>query len=113
LGLDGLALALALASFIVLTPLLLLAALLYDFQTPPRRALPGFKTLLILMLVCAVVLQTFALGTFAFAASTVARLVMLLAMSAGIAWAIFAELTRARHPPQTPAEASPWISLSE
>jgi hypothetical protein len=112
-GLDDLALGLALASFIVLTPLLLLAALLYDFQTATVRVLPGFKTLLVLMLICALVLQIFALGTLAFASSTFARITLLLAMSGAIAWAIFAEIVRAKQPEPAPAAPSPPLPVSE
>ena len=111
--LDDLALALALGSFILLTPLLLLAALLYDFQMTPGRVLPGFKTLLILMLICVLALQVFALGTLAFASSIVARLALLLAMSGAVAWAIFAEITRANQPEPAPAAGSPPLSVSE
>jgi hypothetical protein len=101
--LEGWAMAVALAAFIVLTPLLVLAGLFYEFQTEPNRILPGFKTLLLLMFLCWIALEIFALGTFAFGWSTIARLVLLVMMAGSIALVIFAQLLKLK-PPVPPAE---------
>jgi ABC-type transport system involved in cytochrome c biogenesis permease subunit len=101
--LEGLAIGLALVCFIVLTPLLVLAGLFYEFQSDPERVLPSFKTLLVLMFLCWVALEIFALGTLAFAASNVARLILLLMMAGAIALVIFSHLLKAKSP-APPAE---------
>ncbi len=95
---EELAIGLALACFITLTPLLVLAALLYEFQTDSARVLPGFKALLILMLLSCAALEIFALGSLAFAWSSSARLVLLMMMAGAIALAIFSQAFTTRQP---------------
>jgi ABC-type transport system involved in cytochrome c biogenesis permease subunit len=94
--LEGLAVGLALVCFIVLTPLLILAGLFYEFQSDPERVLPSFKTLLVLMFLCWLALEIFALGTLTFAASNIARLILLVIMAGSIALVIFSHLLRTK-----------------
>ena len=99
--LDGLATGIALAAFLVLTPLLVFAGLLHSFRTDSRSALPSFRTLLIIMLVCWTSVEVFALGAFAFTWSGGARLAFLLVSSAAVASLIFAQFVKPRD--HTPA----------
>lgn len=94
--LDDIAIGIPFACFVVLTPFLLLAGLLYDFQTDSQSALPTFKTLLILMLVCWAALEIFALGAFAFEWSSVGRLVFLFVVSGAVALLIFSQFIKAK-----------------
>lgn len=87
--LQGAAIGLTLGCFIGFSPLLVVAGLLYEFQTETERRLPGFKTLLVLMLLCWTVLAVFALGTLALGWNAVARFLLLLMMAAAIAGLIF------------------------
>jgi hypothetical protein len=98
LHLEGAAIGITLACFIVLSPLLVLAGLLYEFQSNPEPILPSFKTLLILMFLCWTALEIFALGALAFRWSNAIRVVLLLIMSGTIAWLIFSYLVKARSP---------------
>jgi hypothetical protein len=79
----------ALACFIVLSPLLVLAGLFYESPSETKRNLPSFRTLLILMLLCWTVLEVFALGTLVLGWNAVARFLLLLIMATAIAGLIF------------------------
>lgn len=101
--LDGVAIGITLAAFLVLTPLLVFAGLLYNFRSDSQSALPSFKTLLIIMLVCWTSVEVFALGAFAFAWSGTARMAFLLIGSAAVAFLIFSQFAKPRG--QAPAPA--------
>jgi hypothetical protein len=88
---DDLAIGVALASFVIVTPLLVFAGLLYNFRGNSESALPRFKALLIIMLVGWASVELFALGAFAFAWSDIARWAFLLIGSVIVAFLIFAQ----------------------
>jgi len=103
--LDGLAIGVALAGFVIVTPLLVFAGLLYNFRSDSESALPGFKALLVIMLVGWASVEVFALGAFAFAWSDIARWAFLLIGSAAVAFVIFAQFVT-RRIENVPAAAS-------
>ena len=94
--LDGLTVGITLAGFLILTPLLVFAGLLYNFRGDSQSVLPSFKTLLVIMLVCWTSVEVFALGAFAFAWSGVARVAFLLISSAAVAFLIFSQFVKPR-----------------
>jgi len=91
---DGVAIGIALAGFLALTPLLVFAGLFYNFRDDAQSALPRFKTLLVIMLVCWASVDLFAVGAFAFAWSGVARLAFLLIGSAAVGFLIFMQFVK-------------------
>lgn len=113
LRLEGVAVGISLASFVVLTPFLVLAGLFYDFQTNSRSALPTFRNLLTLVLFCWTALEIFALGAYAFSSSNVGRLILLVIMLGAVAFLIFSQFVRLKNAPpapgvtETPASSAP------
>ena len=100
--LDSIAIGIALAAFLVLTPLLVFAGLLYNFHSDSQSVLPSFRTLLIIMLVCWTSVEIFALGAFAFAWSGAARLAFLLVGSTAVAVLIFSQFVKPRDQARVP-----------
>jgi hypothetical protein len=113
LRLEGVAVGISLAAFVVLTPFLVLAGLFYDFQTDSRSVLPTFRNLLTLVLFCWAALEIFALGAYTFSSSNVGRLILLLIMLGAVAFLIFSQFVRLRNTPpvaganETPASSAP------
>jgi hypothetical protein len=103
-GLDGIAIWILFAGFLTVTPLLVLAGLLYNFQADPGSALPSFKTLLTLMLLCWGALDILALGTFGFNWSNAGRLALLLVISALLAFLIFSQFIKPKNRELTPSD---------
>ncbi len=93
---DGLAVGIALAGFLVLTPLLVFAGLLHNFRGDSQSALPSFKTLLVIMLVCWASIEFFALAAFALTWDSMARLSFLLVGSAAVGFLIFSQFAKPR-----------------
>lgn len=108
--LEGIAIGISMGCFLTLTPLLVLAGLLYNFQADPGSALPSFKTLLVLMILCWGALEILALGTYAFPWSNAGRLAFLLVISVAAAFLIFSQFIKPKNQASLPGEARAFIS---
>lgn len=101
---DGIAIGVTLGIFFGLTPLLVFAGLLYNFRSDSQSALPSFKSLLVIMLVCWASVDVLALGAFAFAWSASARLAFLLVSAVAIALLIFSQFVKPQDRSVTPLD---------